>query len=186
MAILLALSTGMRIGEIFGLLWENIDFSTNRIFVMQTLVSTSHGHRVEPSPKTKAGNRQIELPRHCMEELSVYREWQEELKKEMMNLYMDSGIVIANDNGSHKDPSYFSYITFKHLLELAGIDRSVRFHDRRHTHATWLLEKGVHPKIVSERLGHSSIRITLDTYSHVLQGMQHVAVSKLDEIADDW
>ena len=83
-------------------------------------------------------------------------------------------------------PSRFTYAIFKRLLEMAGIDTAVRFHDLRHTHATWLLEKGVHPKVVAERLGHSSIRITLDTYSHVIKGMQKVAVSKLDEMADEW
>ncbi|HCB92192.1 MAG TPA: hypothetical protein DEP57_00015 [Selenomonas sp.] len=93
---------------------------------------------------------------------------------------------ISNDNGSYKDPSHFSYITFKRLLAQANISERVRFHDLRHTHATWLLEKGVHPKVVAERLGHSSIRITLDTYSHVIKGLQQMAVSKLDEIAENW
>ncbi len=81
---------------------------------------------------------------------------------------------------------YFSAVVFKRLLTISTINTSVRFHDLRHTHATWLLEKGVHPKVVAERLGHSSIRITLDTYSHVIQGMQKIAVNKLDEIAERW
>ena len=186
MAILLALSTGMRLGEIFGLLWENIDFQGKMLYVKQTLVSTSHGYHVEPSPKTKAGYRQIELPKHCIEELQAHVAWQEIRKAEWLDQYVDDGIVIANDNGSYKDPSYFSYVTFKRLLAQAGISESVRFHDLRHTHATWLLEKGVHPKVVAERLGHSSIRITLDTYSHVIKGLQQMAVSKIDEITDGW
>ena len=74
----------------------------------------------------------------------------------------------------------------KRLLAKTGILPNVRFHDLRHTHATWLLEKGVHPKVVAERLDHSSIRITLDTYSHVIKGMQQAAVSKPDEIEDGW
>ncbi len=186
MAILLALSTGMRLGEVFGLLWESIDFTGKMLYVKQTLVSTSHGYRVELSPKTKTGCRQIDLPKHCVDELQAHREWLESRKAEWLDKYEDNGLVICNDNGSYKDPSYFSYRIFKRLLAKTGIPPNVRFHDLRHTHATWLLEKGVHPKVVAERLGHSSIRITLDTYSHVIKGMQQVAVSKLDEIEDGW
>ncbi len=185
-AILLALSTGMRIGEIFGLMWDNVDFSNKRLYVVQTLVSTSNGFSVEMSPKTKTSYRQIDLPRHCIDELQVHRAWQEAQKAEWLNKYEDHNLVIGNTNGSYKDPKYFSYKIFKRLLAKSGIPPNVRFHDLRHTHATWLLEKGVHPKVVAERLGHSSIRITLDTYSHVIKGMQQVAVSKLDEIEDGW
>lgn len=186
MAILLALSTGMRLGEILGLLWDNVDFTGKKIYVSQTLVSTSHGYRVEHSPKTKNGYRQIELSRHCVQELQAHKGWQEGRKAEWLDRYDDHGLVICNDNGGYKDPSYFSYKVFKRLLAKAGISAVVRFHDLRHTHATWLLEKGVHPKVVAERLGHSSIRITLDTYSHVIKGMQQVAVDKLDEIENAW
>lgn len=186
MAILLALSTGMRIGEIFGLLWENVDFNATILYVKQSLVSTNHGYRLEPSPKTKAGYRQIELPRRCIESLKAHKVWQDEQKSIWLNQYQDNDLVISKDNGGYKDPSRFTYATFKKLLEMANIDTTVRFHDLRHTHATWLLEKGVHPKVVAERLGHSSIRITLDTYSHVIKGMQKIAVSKLDEMEDEW
>ena len=186
MAILLALSTGMRIGEIFGLLWENVDFNAKILYVKQSLVSTNHGYRLEPSPKTKAGYRQIEPPRRCIESLKAHKVWQDEQKSIGLNQYQDNGLVISKDNGGYKDPSRFTYATFKKLLEMADIDTTVRFHDLRHTHATWLLEKGVHPKVVAERLGHSSIRITLDTYSHVIKGMQKIAVSKLDEMEDEW
>ena len=186
MAILLALSTGMRIGEIFGLLWENIDFDTNLLYVKQSLVSTNHGSLLESSPKTKAGYRQIELPKICLNELTAHRVWQNEQKNLWLNKYKENGLVISNPDGGYKDPNYFTAVVFKRLLTLSSINTSVRFHDLRHTHATWLLEKGVHPKVVAERLGHSSIRITLDTYSHVIQGMQKVAVTKLDEIAEEW
>ena len=110
----------------------------------------------------------------------------EHQKAEWLDQYLDEGLAVTNDNGRYIDPSYFSYAIFKKLLKQAGIPGNVRFHDLRHTHATWLLEKGVHPKVVAERLGHSSIRITLDTYSHVVKGLQQMAVIKLDEIADNW
>lgn len=186
MAILLALFTGMRIGEIFGLTWENVDFDAKLLYVKQSLVSTNHGSRLESSPKTKAGYRQIELPQLCLDGLKGHRSWQEKQKKDWLDQYKENGLVISNPDGGYKDPSYFTAVVFKRMLDMAGIDTSVRFHDLRHTHATWLLEKGVNPKVVAERLGHSSIRITLDTYSHVIKGMQKVAVSKLDEIAEKW
>lgn len=185
-AVMLALSTGMRIGEIFGLTWENVDLDAKKIYVCQSLVSTNHGYRLEPSPKTKTGHRQIELPQNCVGVLVKHRAWQEMQKAEWLNQWSDLGVVITNANGNYKDPNHFSYVIFKRLLKLAGIEENVRFHDLRHTHATWLLEKGVHPKVVAERLGHSSIRITLDTYSHIIKGMQQTAVSKLEEIAEEW
>ena len=185
-AVLLALSTGMRIGEIFGLLWENIDSTGKKLYVRQSLVTTNHGYRMEPSPKTKAGHRQIELPDHCVEALRDHQKWQEAQKAEWLNKWCNLGLVVTNSNGSYRDPNYFSYVIFKRLLNLAGIKEGIRFHDLRHTHATWLLEKGVNPKVVAERLGHSSIRITLDTYSHVIQGMQQTAAAKLGEIAAEW
>lgn len=185
-AILLVLSTGMRIGEIFGLLWDNVDFDAKMLYVKQSLVSTNHGYLLELSTKTKAGYRQIELPKRCLDALNAHRTWQEDQRCLWLNKYKDNGLVISSSDGGFKDPSRFTYVVFKRLLAAAGIDTAVRFHDLRHTHATWLLEKGVHPKVVAERLGHSSIRITLDTYSHIIKGMQQTAVRKLDEIAEDW
>lgn len=186
MAILLGLFTGMRIGEIFGLTWENVDFDAKLIYVKQSLVSTNHGVRLEPSPKTKAGNRQIGLFKRCLDELRMHRAWQNVQKNLWANKYKDNDLVISNPDGGYKDPSRFSYVIFKRLLSMAGIDTSVRFHDLRHTHATWLLMDGIHVKIVSERLGHSSIRITLDTYSHVIKGMQKETMKKLDAISEKW
>lgn len=74
---------------------------------------------------------------------------------------------------------------FKSLLKRAGLPQTIRFHDLRHTHATLLLKQGVHPKVISERLGHSSITITLDTYSHVAPGLQEQAAAKIEELILD-
>lgn len=186
MAILLALYTGMRIGEIFGLLWVNVDFDAKMVYVKQSVVSTNHGYRLELSPKTKSSYRQIALPKIVLSGLREHRAWQEQQKELWLDRYKDNDLVISAADGDYKDPSNFSGDIFKHLLAMAGIDKSVRFHDLRHTHATWLLEKNTHPKVVSERLGHSSIRITLDTYSHVINGLQKAAVTKLDEIAAEF
>lgn len=186
MAIQLGLFTGMRIGEIFGLTWTNVDFDARLIYVKQELVSTNHGVRLEPSPKTEAGNRQVGLLQRCLDELRMHRAWQNEQKKQWANKYKDNDLVISNPDGGYKDPSRFSYVIFKRLLTMAGIETNVRFHDLRHTHATWLLMEGIHVKVISERLGHSSIRITLDTYSHVIKGMQKEAMKKMDAISENW
>ena len=122
MAILLALSTGMRIGEIFCLLWENVDLDAKMLYVKQSLVSTNRGYRLESSPKTKAGYRQIEFPQRCIEGLKAYRAWQDEQKGVWLVQYKDNDLVISTDDGGYKDPSRFTYAIFKRLLEMAGID----------------------------------------------------------------
>jgi integrase len=94
--------------------------------------------------------------------------------------YQDLGLVCAAADGSHQQPDSFSkrFHLFLSAMQLPKI----RFHDLRHSHATHLLRQGVHPKIVSERLGHSSITITLDTYSHVVPGLQEDAARQLDRV----
>jgi integrase len=180
--ILLALTTGMRIGEIFGLHWADIDFDKDRLMVNQTLVSTNHGYLLQPTPKTKSSCRNIPLPQVTIKALKTYKQWQMKEQKLLLNKYVDEEIVIINQLGNYLDPSRFSYVTFKRILKKAGIKRNFRFHDLRHTHATFLLEKGINIKVVSERLGHSTIRITLDTYSHVVKSMQDDAVDVIQKI----
>ena len=93
--------------------------------------------------------------------------------------YQDGGLVFCRATGM---PMYATTLKrqFDRQLERAKVP-TVRFHDLRHTHATLMLQQGVHPKVVSERLGHASIQITLDTYSHVLPGLQDAAAERLDE-----
>ncbi|MEN6414425.1 MAG: site-specific integrase [Veillonellales bacterium] len=185
MVILLALTTGMRIGEIFGLHWDGVDLDKSRLLVDRTLVSTNHGYYLQATPKTKSSYRSIPLPKLTVDALKKYREWQRQQKALLMNKYDDENIVIINPLGSYLDPSRFSFFTFKKVLQNAGIKRKFRFHDLRHTHATLLLEQGINIKVVSERIGHSTIRITLDTYSHVVKSMQDDAVAVIQQLMDD-
>ena len=180
--LILALETGMRIGEIFGLQWSNIDLENRKLKVDKTVVTTRHGDIIKDSGKNKFSKRSIPLAPHTVESLKQYRKWQLEASIMLGAEYSKSDWVLSNANGSPYSPNYFSSHMFKDLLKEAGIIRNVRFHDLRHTHATWLLEKGVNVKVVSERLGHASIRITLDTYSHVLKTMQEKAVEAIEEI----
>ena len=95
---------------------------------------------------------------------------------------MTSEWVLSNQIGVPRSPSSFSAHMYKDILHSAGLPNDVRIHDLRHTHATWLLEAGVNVKAVSERLGHSNCRITLDTYAHCMKTMQDKAVEALNQI----
>ncbi|NJE35626.1 site-specific integrase [Megasphaera sp. SW808] len=182
MVIKLALETGMRIGEIFGLQWKNIDLEKKNLLVAGTIVHTNHTNIYQPTGKTKSSYRRIPFSSALKTTLMEYRAWQQREKEKWGEMYTDSDFVITKPLGGFSDPSNFSARTFKKLLDKAGITRQFRVHDLRHTHATWLLEAGINVKVISERLGHSSCRITMDTYSHVMQTMQDKAVEMLEQI----
>ncbi len=180
--ITLGFGTGMRISEIFGLEWKNVDLENKTICVEKTVVTTRNGTLVQESTKTKTSRRKILLPDNVCYMLKRFKLWQKVHDIRFGTHYSASPWVLSNPHGRPRSPSSFSGHDFKQLLDAAGIDRKFRIHDMRHTHATWLLEAGVNVKVVSERLGHSSIRITLDTYAHVLQTMQQEAVDTLNDI----
>lgn len=182
MAILLALSTGARLGELFGLKWDCVDLKKGVVYIKRSII-TSHGSKNEfQEPKTAKSRRQIPLPAEVTKELRKYKKWQEWQKQFLGDKYQDNDLVLASPWGRVVETSNFSSKTFKTMLERAGIPKSVKFHDLRHTHATLLLQQGVNPKVVQERLGHSTISMTLDTYSHVLPDMQDTAVKALEGI----
>ena len=180
MAILLALSTGARLGELFGLRWDCVDLDKGIIYIKRSII-TSHGTKgTFQEPKTAKSRRQIPLPDEVAKELWKYKKWQEWHKQLLGDKWQENDLVLASAWGRVVETSNFSSKTFKELLDKAGISRKVKFHDLRHTHATLLLLQGVNPKVVQERLGHSTISMTLDTYSHVLPDMQDTAVKALE------
>lgn len=157
--ILLGYRTGMRIGEILVLKWDDINFHDGFLTVRRTLSGYSNDALGIAEPKTKKSRRRIDLDRVILEML--YNRYKSE------EMY-----VFSKRNGS---------IYSRQSVNLPKICKSIgikprSFHTLRHTHATILLAAGVHPKIVQERLGHSKISTTLDTYSHVIPGMQKAAV----------
>ena len=182
MVIKLALETGMRIGEIFGLKWKHVDLEKKTLLVAGTIVHTNHTNIYQPTGKTKSSYRRIPFSSALKTTLMEYKAWQQREKEKWGEMYTNSDFVITKPLGDFSDPSNFSARTFKKLLDKAGITRQFRVHDLRHTHATWLLEAGINVKVISERLGHSSCRITMDTYSHVMQTMQDKAVEMLEQI----
>lgn len=182
MVLVLTLATGMRLGEVFGLKWDSVDLAAGVVYVRRALITGRKGYNGElfQEPKTAKSRRKIPLPADAAAELRQYKVWQDAYKAELGDKYSDDGLVFPNTFGCVCDTSNFTTRTFKKMLRLAGIDESFKFHDLRHTHATMLLMQGVNPKIVQERLGHSTVVMTLDTYSHLLPDMQEEASKALE------
>ncbi len=174
---LLAVTTGMREGELLGLRWRDVDLENGRLHVRQSL-QQAKGELFFKAPKTDRGVRAIALPPLTVEALRRYKAEQNEARLRQGAAYDDHDLVLAREDGRPWNPGSFAAEWRKTTRELG---RPVRFHNLRHTHATLLLANGEHPKVVQERLGHSSIGITMDTYSHVMPSMQEAAASKLEE-----
>ncbi|MEN6566528.1 MAG: tyrosine-type recombinase/integrase [Veillonellales bacterium] len=181
MAILLALGTGMRLGEIFGLSWDAVNVKRGIVYVKRALVTSRAGVNFE-EPKTKASRRQIPLSADIAAELRKYKKLQDWRKNLLDNQWSPLNLVITNEFGGVFGTSNFTSRYFKPLLEKIGVPSAFKFHDLRHTHATLLLLKGIPVKVVSERLGHSTVAMTQDTYAHVLPEMQAEVVKALDGV----
>jgi len=178
----LAVTTGMRQGELLGLRWEDVDRQAGTIHVQRSLQRTKEGFTLT-EPKTKRSRRQIELTDLARNALERHRINQTAEKLLNDSYWHQQHLVFTNMTGGPLESSYVLRYCFQPLLERAGLPK-IRFHDLRHTAATLLLGQGVHPKIVSEMLGHSSIAITLDLYSHVTPTMQRRAVKALNELLE--
>jgi len=172
----LAVSTGLRQGEILGLHWQDIDLKTAALSVRRQL-SEDAGVLQLTEPKTDKGRRRVDLPEFAVEVLREHR-------KRMLAEGHPGPWVFCDSEGNPIRKSNMLRRSFFPLLLEAKVPR-IRFHDLRHSAATLLLSQGVHPKIVQERLGHSQISLTLDTYSHVLPSMQREAAAKLDKLFAD-
>lgn len=179
-SVFLAINTGMRRGEIFGLRWGDIDFENKTISVRQTLQRIKgKGLILRKTTKTNGSRRSIAVTDAVLDMFKWIKTKQKRNKLKLGPVYQDNDLVFANEDGTPINIDYVSR-EFGRLVKRLDIPY-VSFHDLRHTHATLLLQQGEHPKIVSERLGHSSISITMDTYSHVMPNMQKEAARKLDD-----
>ncbi len=176
----LALTSGMRQGELLALRWRDVDLKTGTILVRATLQKTADGFTYAP-PKTKRSRRKITLTSIAIEALSRHHARQSKERLALGSAWQDRDLVFPNTVGDPIQKSNLIYQSFRPLLERAGLPL-IRFHDLRHTAATLMLLQGVHPKVVSEMLGHASISITLDLYSHVLPNMQKDATAALDRL----
>jgi integrase len=175
--VLLAVTTGLRRGEILALRWQDIDLDQGTLAVRRSLEQTRGGNRFK-EPKTKKARRVVALPALTTEALRKHKVEQAKARLLIGADYADEGLVCARRHGTPLDPAETT-AGFAALIKKADLPK-IRFHDLRHSHATQLLRQLVHPKVVSERLGHSTIGITLDVYSHVLPGMQEEAARRID------
>jgi integrase len=170
----LALHTGMRRGEVLGVRWQDLDLDRALLRVRQSLVQ-SGGVLGFQEPKTSSSRRTIALDETCVATLREQRNRQMVQRLEMGPLWHGQDLVFDTDLGMPLHPSNVNR-RFVALIIRAGVPR-IPFHGMRHTHATMLMKHGVNPKVVSERLGHATIAMTLSTYSHVLPQMQEQAAA---------
>ena len=179
----LAITTGMREGELLALRWRDVDLDAGALQVRGTLVHlTGEGYHIGP-PKTARSRRRLDIDPIAVGALRRHKARQAEEKLAAGAWVWAHGapapdLVFTNEIGGPLDGASILRYLFRPLLERAGLP-SIRFHDLRHTAATLMLLTGVNVKIVSERLGHSSVGFTLDRYSHVLPGMQADAAAML-------
>jgi len=174
--VLLAVTCGLRRGEVLAVGWRDVDLEAGTLTVRRSLEQTPAGLAFK-EPKNRKP-RMIDLPSLMIEELVRRREEAERQRRDLGERLRRDDLVVARPDGSPWRPDSFTP-AFRKFLERAGLE-GLRFHDLRHTHATQLLRQGVNPKIVSERLGHSSVAFTLQTYAHVLPTMQREAAGALD------
>ena len=169
----LLLSTGLRPSEAIALRLSDIDLARNRLSVSRTL-SRANGEWIVEKPKTKRSRRTVDLPPSLTLELVDYIT---ELRRLGVR---EDDLLFTNEEGEPVNVRRITSDHFKPILERALLHQDMRLYDLRHTHATLLLIAGVHPKVVADRLGHADISLTLNTYSHVLPGMQRESAAKLD------
>ena len=176
---LLALETGMRKGEVFGLKWQDIDMKKGLLSVRRSLATTAKKTYLQ-EPKTAKSRRTISLTSGLVKALKSYKAKQAEQKLAMGELYEDQDFVVANELGGIVHPNTF-HATYRRMLKRTGLEE-FNFHTLRHTHASMLLHKGINAKVVQERLGHASMTMTLDVYSHLMPGMQETVVIAMDGV----
>jgi integrase len=175
--VLIALATGMRRGEILALRWRNVDLDRGNVRVVESLEQTKAGLRAKAPKSEKA--RAITLPSFATDELRRLKREQAEALLALGVRQDGNTLLCARADGEPMQPRSLTHEFTRLVARVKDLPR-VRFHDLRHSHATQLLLAGVHPKVAQERLGHSTISVTLDLYSHVSATMQEDAAAKID------
>jgi len=178
--IALALSTGMREGELLALKWQDVDLDRATLLVHANLIWTPEG-RIFEEAKTEHSRRRIAMTQTAVDALRRHRSRQAEDRLRLGEAWTDLGLVFPNAIGAPHDATYLTQHKYRRLVRTAGLP-FIRFHDLRHTTATLLLARGVNVKVVSEMLGRSNIAITLGIYGHVLPHMQQQAAAVMDAV----
>lgn len=177
--VVLAICTGARQGEIFGLKWSDIDFGTSQLAIRRKVIEIGGKIFVE-TPKTKSSRRPVTLPKLAIEALQEHR------KQTLAEGFAGVEWVFPSKSGEPMRRQSFNRWAWNAIVRDATVDgqplRRIPFKNLRHAHATVLLSSGTHPKVVQERLGHSRIATTMDTYSHVIPTMQADAAQRIDDL----
>ena len=166
--------TGMRRGEAIGLRWSDVDLENARLCVRRALIPIDR-EVVVSEPKTAKGRRVIALDPSTVEVVKAQAARQLDDQTQADDAWVETGLVFTAENGTALDPESVSRY-FRQAVKQSMLPK-IRLHDLRHTHATLALQAGIHPKVVSERLGHATISITLDTYSHAIPALQEEAAA---------
>jgi len=178
--LLVAVTTGLRRGELVALYWDDVDLEKGILQVRHNLTWVYGMGYVVGEPKSKAGRRKIALSSVVVEMLKEHKMRQEQARMKMGEKWQGYGLIFCNVHGGYFNPGRVWYL-FKKLLERAGLP-DVRFHDLRHGAATVLLAAKMDLKAVSELLGHSSVAITVDIYQSVLPEHQQEIIDKMDDL----
>ena len=178
--IYLAIDTGARRGELTGLEWSDIDF-VNKTISINKVTQTFEGKIIKKNnPKNNSSVRTIQITENTIEILKIYKREQEELKMVLGNKWINTNKVLTNDFGGLIHPDTPSKIFYK-LIKKCGLPH-IKFHSLRHTSASLLIASGVHTKVISKRLGHSSISTTDAIYSHIFSSLDSEAADKLSTV----
>ena len=176
----LALHTGMRRSELCGLTWRNVDLRMGRVSVVHILHEVEGGALVREEPKSRWSKRSIKLTPESQQLLKDHLEGQKAQTEVWGYEWSLDWPVFATDNGQNISPVGVSG-AFRRIVRKVPALKTTRLHDLRHTHATLLMMQGINPKVVQERLGHSSIAVTMDIYSHVTPDLQDEAAEKFGD-----
>lgn len=186
--ITLALAAGLRRGELLGLEWSHINLKEGTIHIQQTLGRGRDGRPILKEPKSTTSDRIITLSNSVIQELKLYQAECFKERDNVVDLFKEEehDFVFRNEDGSHFYPTTPTTWWRRFIDKINDGNenpiRYIRLHDLRHTSATLLINQGVHAKIISERLGHADIRITMDTYGHALRSADQEAANKLDNL----
>ena len=177
--ILIASSTGMRLGEVLALTWADLDTERGAIAVTKSLEQTRAGLAIK-EPKSERGRRNVPIPGNVVTRLLAYREQQEAAAEEAGELWAGHNLINCDEIGRYRKPESTSN-AFLRLTKRAGV-RPLGIHALRHAHATILANRGWNAKIIQERLGHSTITTTMNIYAHVLPTTQQEAADSLSDL----
>jgi integrase len=184
----LALTSGMRQGEMFGLQWPDLDLARGKLTIHRALQRTKRrrserethdAYSLQP-PKTAASRRTIEIPPVTVGAIRQHQQRQEELRTLAGDEWHEGGLVFTSKRGTPLDTSNVLH-HFQEILKGAELPK-IRFYDLRHTHASLLIAEGVHPKKIAERLGHASIKLTMDTYGHLFEGSDRESAERMERL----